>query len=155
MAKDYIFVYGTLRRGSRSEMFRLLANNGEFVDDATCKGKLYLVASTYPGMVESEDPCDIVHGEVYQLKSPDKLLSTFDDYEECGPNFRQPTEYIRRKMQVTLKSGKEVAAWVYIFNRKTEGLELIESGDFLQYHANALSNDGNSRSDKLRNLHKS
>lgn len=41
--REYLFAYGTLRRESNSEMFRLLARYGQFVDDATCQGKLYMV----------------------------------------------------------------------------------------------------------------
>ena len=43
MSPDYVFVYGTLRRDSNSEMYHLLARYGQFVGDATYRGKLYMV----------------------------------------------------------------------------------------------------------------
>lgn len=131
MSHDYLFVYGTLRRGSKSEMYRLLARCADFMDDATYQGKLYRV-DYYPGMIPSDHTQDVVHGEVYRLRRPDIVLSRLDEYEECGPGFPEPTEYVRRKEYVKLRSGEIISAWVYLFNRPTEGLELIQRGDFLQ-----------------------
>jgi gamma-glutamylcyclotransferase (GGCT)/AIG2-like uncharacterized protein YtfP len=129
--REYLFAYGTLRRESNSEMFRLLARYGRFVDDATCQGKLYMV-DDYPGLVPSNNPHDFVYGEVYKLSCPDVVLSGLDDYEECSPKFTKPTAYVRRKENVKTKSGEVVTAWVYIYDRPTEGLQLIQSGDFLE-----------------------
>ena len=86
----------------------------------------------YPGLVPSDNQQDVVYGEVYKLSCADTILSRLDDYEECGPKFSEPTEYVRRKRDVKLKTGEEMSAWVYIFERPTVGLRLIESGDFLR-----------------------
>jgi gamma-glutamylcyclotransferase (GGCT)/AIG2-like uncharacterized protein YtfP len=129
MNDDYLFVYGTLRRDSESEMYHLLARYGEFVGDATYQGKLYMV-DYYPGVVPSDDPQDVVRGEAYKLTCSDIVPSRLDDYEECGSVFPEPNEYIRRNEMVKLNSGEVITAWIYIFNRSTEGLQLIQSGDF-------------------------
>jgi gamma-glutamylcyclotransferase (GGCT)/AIG2-like uncharacterized protein YtfP len=129
MMCDYLFVYGTLRQDSHSEMYRLLARYANFLGNATYQGKLYIV-DYYPGVVRSDNPKNAVFGEVYQLMSADTVLSQLDDYEACGIGFPEPTEYLRCKEHVTLKSGEIIAAWIYIFNRTTEGLRFIESGDF-------------------------
>jgi len=128
MSHDYLFVYGTLRRDTNSEMYHLLARYGRFVDDATYQGKLYMV-DYYPGVVPSDNPQDIVHGEVYKFSCLEIVLLKLDDYEVCGPKF--PDEYVRRKEKVTLKSGKIVSAWIYSLDRPTNGLHIIASGDFL------------------------
>jgi gamma-glutamylcyclotransferase (GGCT)/AIG2-like uncharacterized protein YtfP len=128
MSPDYLFVYGTLRRDSN---YHLLARYGQFVGDATYQGKLYMV-DYYPGLVPSDNPQDIVYGEVYKLSDPDIVLSRLDDYEECGPKFSEPTEYVRRKQDVIFKSGEVISAWVYIFDRPTDRLQLIVSGDFIR-----------------------
>lgn len=73
-----------------------------------------------------------MYGEVYKLSCPDIVLSCLDDYEECSPKFTKPTAYVRRKENVQTKSGEVVTAWVYIYDRPTEGLQLIQSGDFLE-----------------------
>ncbi|MFI3155973.1 MAG: gamma-glutamylcyclotransferase family protein [Methylococcaceae bacterium] len=131
MNPDYIFVYGTLRRDANSEMSRLLAKHAEFVDDATYCGKLYKI-DTYPGVVPSDDPNDLVHGEVYLLHQADVVLPLLDQYEEFGPEFPEPNEYIRRKQAVLLNNSHSVSAWVYVYNRPTEGLEPITSASFIQ-----------------------
>ncbi len=127
--KEFVFVYGTLRRDMNGGMYHLLAKYGNFVDEATYQGRLYKVAD-YPGVVPSDDPKDAVHGEVYQLHHADAVLPCLDEYERCGPGFPEPTEYIRVKQEVSLRNGNAVSAWVYLYNRPTEALELIESGDF-------------------------
>ena len=128
---DYLFVYGTLRRDCHSGMHSFLTHYGEYVANATCPGKLYKV-DYYPGLVPSDDPRDIAYGEVYKLSCPDIVLSHLDDYEECGPKFSKPTQYERHKENVTTTSGEVITAWVYIYNRPTEELQLIESGDYLK-----------------------
>lgn len=129
MEKDYLFVYGTLRSDTTGRMCRLLARSADFVDDATCQGRLFLV-SHYPGLVPSENPEDIVHGEVYRINQPELVLPTLDHYEGCGPEYPQPTEYIRKRADVRLKTGASVRAWMYSYNRPTHTLQRIPSGDF-------------------------
>jgi gamma-glutamylcyclotransferase (GGCT)/AIG2-like uncharacterized protein YtfP len=131
MKPDTIFVYGTLRRDANNEMHQLLAKYAEFVDDATYQGKLYKI-DYYPGVVPSDDPDDAVYGEVYWLHQADVALALLDQYEEFGPEFPEPNEYIRLKQTVALKNGRTITAWVYIYSHPTEGLELIESANFIQ-----------------------
>jgi gamma-glutamylcyclotransferase (GGCT)/AIG2-like uncharacterized protein YtfP len=121
MNPDYIFVYGTLRRDANSEMHHVLVQYAEFVSDATYRGKLYQI-DYYPGAVPSDNPDDVVQGEVYLLHQADIVLSLLDRYEECGPDFPEPNEYNRRKQSVLLKDGRTITAWVYIYNHPTEDL---------------------------------
>lgn len=121
---EYIFVYGTLRRDSNSEMHRLLATYAEFVSDATYRGKLYQI-DYYPGAVPSDNPDDVVQGEVYLFHQANIVLPLLDRYEECSPEFSEPNEYSRQKQSVLLRDGRTVTAWVYIYNHPTEGLEPI------------------------------
>src|SRR5215472_16057843 len=104
MISDRLFVYGTLMRGYVHPMARLLSANAEFLGEASCRGRLYLVKH-YPGLVLSDDPADIVHGELYRLRAADDLLREFDMYEACGEGFPEPTQYIRRMFSVTLDGG--------------------------------------------------
>jgi gamma-glutamylcyclotransferase (GGCT)/AIG2-like uncharacterized protein YtfP len=110
-------------------MATFLAKNSSFIDNASYRGKLYLV-SYYPAVVPSENPQDSVRGQVYRLHQPDDVLACLDDYEECGSGFTQPHEYVRQKQQVLLDSGQAVSAWLYVYNRSTDGLQRIMSGDF-------------------------
>jgi gamma-glutamylcyclotransferase (GGCT)/AIG2-like uncharacterized protein YtfP len=131
MNPSYLFVYGSLRRGAKNGMNRLLLPYGQFVADATYPGRLYRVAN-YPGAVPSDRAADVVHGEVWRLTCPQEAFARLDEYEECGPDFPEPTEYLRRETEVRLATGEIVPAWIYLYNRPTEGLELIEHGDFLR-----------------------
>ena len=129
---DYLFVYGTLRQNSNHKMSELLRRYANFVGNGSYQGKLYQV-DYYPGVVPSDNPQDHVQGEVYQLIDADKLFAQLDEYEECSRHFPRPTEYIRCKQNVTLTTGEIMSVWIYLFNRATTGLQLIESGDFYQH----------------------
>jgi len=130
MISDRLFVYGTLMRGFDHPMAKLLSRSADFIGEARCRGRLYLVKH-YPGLVLSGDPADIVFGEVYRLRAPDALLREFDMYEACGEGFRPPTEYIRELLPVTLADGSASEAWTYLYNWPVTELPRIASGKFL------------------------
>ena len=69
MTSDRLFVYGTLMRGFDHPMAQLLSRSAEFIGEARCQGRLYLVKH-YPGLVLSDDPADVVFGELYRLRQP-------------------------------------------------------------------------------------
>ncbi|MFN5717717.1 MAG: gamma-glutamylcyclotransferase, partial [Bradyrhizobium sp.] len=98
MISDLLFVYGTLMRGFDHPMAKLLAGNAEFLGPAQCRGRLYLVKH-YPGLVASDDPADIVHGELFRLRAREAMLREFDMYEACGEGFPPPTEYLREMLK--------------------------------------------------------
>jgi gamma-glutamylcyclotransferase (GGCT)/AIG2-like uncharacterized protein YtfP len=131
MISDRLFVYGTLMRGFDHPMAKLLSRSAEFLGEATCRGRLYLVKH-YPGLVLSEDAADIVFGELYRLHARDELLGEFDMYEACGAGFPEPTEYLRRMLDVTLSDGSASEAWTYVYNWPVTGLPRIASGRFLE-----------------------
>ena len=130
MTSDLLFVYGTLMRGYVHPMARLLSANAEYLGEATCRGRLYMVKH-YPGLVLSDDAREIVHGELYRLRVPDQLLREFDMYEACGEGFPEPTQYVRKMFSVTLPDGSASEAWTYLYNWPVAKLTLIESGRFL------------------------
>jgi gamma-glutamylcyclotransferase (GGCT)/AIG2-like uncharacterized protein YtfP len=131
MISDRLFVYGTLMRGFDHPMAKLLSANADFLGAATCRGRLYLIKH-YPGLVLSDDACDIVHGELFSLRAPEVLLAEFDMYEACGEGFQPPTEYLRRMLAVKLAGGSESDAWTYIYNWPVTDLPRIASGRFLE-----------------------
>ncbi|RZN31185.1 gamma-glutamylcyclotransferase family protein [Bradyrhizobium sp. Leo121] len=131
MISDRLFVYGTLMRGFDHPMARLLSGNADFISEARCQGRLYRVAH-YPALELSDDPADIVHGELFRLRVPDELLREFDMYEACGEGFPQPTEYVRQMLPLTLADGTTAEAWTYVYNWPVAHLPRIASGRFLQ-----------------------
>jgi len=131
MTSDLLFVYGTLMPGFDHPMATLLQRGSDFIGEARCRGRLYLVRH-YPGLVLSDDANDVVFGEVYRLRQPNELLREFDIYEACGEGFAEPTEYIRRMLPVTLGNGAVSEAWTYVYNWPVAHLPRIALGRFLE-----------------------
>lgn len=126
---NFLFVYGSLRKSIKNEMSDLLKAHSNFVDHATFQGKLFEVKD-YPGVIPSKNAEDIVHGEVFELAADAEIFSKLDKYEECGSDSPQPAEYRRERQKVRLPSGQLIFAWIYLYNRNTDQLKRIESGDF-------------------------
>ena len=131
MISNRLFVYGTLMRGFDHPMAQLLSRSADFIGEARCQGRLYLVKH-YPGLVLSDHPADVVFGELYRLRAPGELLREFDMYEACGEGFAEPTEYVRQMLPVTSEGRSVDEAWTYIYNWPVAHLPRIVSGRFLQ-----------------------
>jgi gamma-glutamylcyclotransferase (GGCT)/AIG2-like uncharacterized protein YtfP len=129
---DHLFVYGTLRRGADTGMARMLAEAADFVAEARFQGRLYLI-DDYPGVVASDDPDDIVVGDLYRMHRPESLLSQLDAYEGYDPALPDASEFVRSIQTVAVSHGvtRAKAAWIYLYARSVAGLKRIFSGDFL------------------------
>jgi gamma-glutamylcyclotransferase (GGCT)/AIG2-like uncharacterized protein YtfP len=130
-ALDLVFVYGTLMRGFNHPMSRLLSDGAEFLGEASCRGRLYMVKH-YPGLLHSDDAADVVFGELFRLRNVDELMAALDDYESVGPGYPPPTLYLREKLPVRMGDGTMVEAWTYIYNRPVNESKRIVSGRFLE-----------------------
>jgi gamma-glutamylcyclotransferase (GGCT)/AIG2-like uncharacterized protein YtfP len=126
---SYLFVYGSLRRGARTEFSELLNRAGEHVGMGTVPGQLFQVAS-YPGMVSSRQG-GVVLGEVFEIKDA-AVWPVLDEYEGCGPDDPLPHEFERSIVPVKMQDGRTLDAWVYLYCLDTSGKTRIESGDYLQ-----------------------
>jgi gamma-glutamylcyclotransferase (GGCT)/AIG2-like uncharacterized protein YtfP len=127
---DLIFVYGTLMRGFDHPMSKLLASGADFLGEASCRGRLYMIEH-YPGLLHAAGDSDIVYGDLFRMRDPDKLLAVLDDYEGIGPEQEQPTLYLREMRPVALGDGSSAQAWTYIYNRPVIETKRITSGRFL------------------------
>ena len=128
---DRVFVYGTLMHGFDHPMSKLLSAGAEFLGEASCKGRLYMIAH-YPGLLHSDDAADRVYGELYRLRDVAELLPALDDYESVGPGYEPPTLYLREAVPVTLADGRVMQAWTYVYNRPVDPAKRIASGRFLE-----------------------
>jgi gamma-glutamylcyclotransferase (GGCT)/AIG2-like uncharacterized protein YtfP len=131
MSSDQLFVYGTLMRGFDHPMAQLLSRSADFIGEARCRGRLYLVKH-YPGLLLSDHPGEIVFGELYRLRRAAELLREFDMYEACGEGFVEPTEYVRRLLTVTRDGPAADQAWTYVYNWPVAHLPRIASGRFME-----------------------
>ena len=132
MTCDRLFVYGTLMRGFDHPVARLLSAHADFVAEASCRGRLYLVKH-YPGLVLSEEREEVVHGELFRLRAAEALLAELDMYEACGEGFAAPTEYLRQMIRVNLADHSSTEAWTYVYNWPVAELPLIATGRFLRH----------------------
>ncbi len=120
---QYLFVYGLLRSDVGGPRQARLAQTARLIGQATWQGRLYRVAE-FPGAVASDDEGEQVVGELYELGAgAEALLAELDAYEEV------PEDYVRVRSAVAC-AGRGFEAWVYVWNRPTDGLGRIESGDF-------------------------
>ena len=131
MDKELLFVYGTLRRGFVNPVRIKMEENAVFHGVAVMQGQLFEIHH-YPGAVLSDNPDDMVHGEVYIIRDQHTLFSILDEYEESSADFPTPQEYARKEVIITLENGKKVQAWTYLYNWNLHKKTRIHSGDYLK-----------------------
>ena len=124
--REYLFVYGSLRRGYAHPMSKWLAQHSEKLGEALVRGRLYLV-SWYPGLVPGEE--GKVKGDLFLLADGFDF-SVLDAYEDCTGAVSD--EYCRHQINVALPTGEEVLAWTYVYQLEPSGLKEIVGGDFLE-----------------------
>jgi gamma-glutamylcyclotransferase (GGCT)/AIG2-like uncharacterized protein YtfP len=122
-----LFVYGSLMSSSGHAMSERLQREARLVGEATITGRLYRI-SWYPGLVESRDPGEQVHGEVYALQAPDRALAWLDKYEGVVPGNADAADYERVERPVRLATGDEITAWVYLYRKDPSKLSRIPQG---------------------------
>ena len=127
--EEFLFVYGTLRKGYGNELHKLIARNSEFIGLANYQGKMFNIGE-YPGIVPSDDASDKVVGELYKLTNPLRLVKILDEYEEFYPENESESVFLRKDIQVEV-DGTNYATYGYLYNRPLDGLAQITSGDFL------------------------
>ena len=122
---DYVFVYGTLKRGFGNHVVMRDAR-GEFSDVAEIKGaKMYSYHGAFPFITFTSNEEDVVYGELYYLP-PSRVDEGMEilDMLEGYPNF-----YNRKRVEVAGKS-----AWVYFMDREDDRFYEIPSGRWGDQH---------------------
>ncbi len=119
---DRLFVYGTLRLGSKNEYAELLARQAQYLGPAKIAGRLYRVAH-YPGLAPPESNADVVNGDVFAGVS-EQLFKQMDEYEGA--------EYSRRITEVKMEDGTTLTTYCYHYVLPTAQLQWIQSGDWLR-----------------------
>lgn len=128
---EYLFVYGTLRRGQSHPLARMLADQAERVGAARYRGRL-LDLGDYPGVVPDPQGPHWVAGDLYRLRDPQGLLPVLDRYEGCTDAGDPSNEYRRARAEVLGPGDVRHEAWIYLYNRPTAGLTVIPGGDYLR-----------------------
>jgi len=119
-----LFVYGTLRKDASHPLQRTLAREARYAGRAYFQGRLYDLGR-YPGAVVSSNRTDRVYGEIYRLRRAAAVFECLDRYE--GDLFK------RRRMPVSVGTGKKISAWVYLYRVRVKAAQRIRSGDYLEF----------------------
>lgn len=144
MNRDFLFVYGTLRRMHRitghqpHPMHQVLAQHSHYVGMASCPGRLFDIGQ-YPGLLPPLRTGEQVVGELYRLKMPVLALALLDEYECYYPGQPRRSEYIREPWRVESAELGTVSAWVYRYNRPVRGLRQLVGGDYCVPETRAAS----------------
>jgi gamma-glutamylcyclotransferase (GGCT)/AIG2-like uncharacterized protein YtfP len=124
---SYLFVYGSLMSTAGHRMGARLNGEARRIGAASMQGRLYRVR-WYPGAVDSTDPAQRVHGEIWALDDPERALAWLDDYEGIAPGRGASGEYQRLERLVRLATGTEEVAWVYLYQGDVMRLAVISDG---------------------------
>lgn len=131
MARDYLFLYGSLRKGGAMHD-RLIAPDCAFEGPGEMPGRLYSLGD-YPGLRPSPAGSGSVKGEVWRFESALPLLARLDEYEGCAASSARPHQFRRVKKSVLLADGRRLKAWVYLYNGRVNPLRRIASGDWFAH----------------------
>ena len=121
MNKHFVFIYGTLRRGSAGSMSTRFPNS-KFIAAAKVRGGLYDLGP-YPGL-RLDDSNSLVAGGVYEVD--DDLLNELDEFEASS-------NYVRKQVEISV-GGQRTNCWTYEPDAEFYRFEkLIASGDWMEY----------------------
>jgi len=124
----HVFVYGTLRRGGRNDINRLLPAP-RYVGMGEVKGRLYHI-DWYPGLTLGGEEAVTVVGEVYEIAL--ELEAVLDGIEciEDSPG----SEYFKRELAIEV-GGRPIQCLVYEVNpERVRGKQVIGHGDWILFH---------------------
>jgi len=127
----HLFVYGTLMSGAVGALGKAqrerLQRESRSLGAATMAGARLYDLGRYPGLVESGEASDFVHGEVVTLTNPARTFLWLDAYEDVIPDKPDASDYARLQRTVRLASA-EISAWVYVFLKDVARRRAIASG---------------------------
>ena len=111
MITKYIVFYGSLKKGKEAPVRSTIAQSFKYRSECTILGELY-AHGKHPALKEGTR---LIRGELYEILD-DAALPILDQYE--SPNY---TRTSIRVLQPPLD------AWIYYFNGKVSGYQLIEA----------------------------
>jgi gamma-glutamylcyclotransferase (GGCT)/AIG2-like uncharacterized protein YtfP len=124
----HVFVYGTLRKGGRNDINRLLPTP-KYLGMGEVRGSLYHL-DWYPGLALGGEEAVTVVGEVYEVTR--ELEAALDKIE--GIAYGDHSEYFKRDMAIDVK-GRAVPCFLYEINpSRVAGKKPIGHGDWILFH---------------------
>ena len=132
---DFLFVYGTLRRGFALH-HHLVRMGAEFVGPGVVQAELFDLGK-FPGARKSTRPGRVVAGEVYRLRQAEKAVKVLDHMEGFSPQTAEKSLFQRATTEVVLPNGKRRVAWIYWLNERASARHRVSSAG-----ARALKREG-------------
>jgi gamma-glutamylcyclotransferase (GGCT)/AIG2-like uncharacterized protein YtfP len=111
LGTDFLFVYGTLRRGFPLH-HHLRRMGAEFVAAGKVQAELFDLGK-FPGARKSTKPGKTVEGELYRLHGTANALKVLDQVEGFSPRNPEKSLFQRATTEVVLPNKERRLAWVY------------------------------------------
>ncbi len=134
-----LFVYGTLKASYRGTFGRAmrdrLAAESRPLGAARLQGRLYDLGR-YPGVVDSAETGELVHGELVELAGAEASFAWLDPYESIRTDRPELSEYQRVERSVRLDQagnapvGGDLVAWVYLYAQDLGRARHVASGQW-------------------------
>lgn len=124
---NFIFTYGTLRKGQGPYLRFGLDKACNYVKTTTIPGLMYTMGA-YPGiklLSDFKDPPLIV-GDLFEI-TDEYIVRRLDGYEGCDE--RNTDDGLYRRVLARTTCGTET--WIYEINGEQSEKRLIESGNWL------------------------
>ena len=126
-----LFVYGTLRLGSRHPMAHRLRAGGKLLGRGRTSGVLYDLG-VYPGATFGTGERGHVVGEVYAVRHGSRLVAELD-YYEGAPQDGEGEMYGLVEVKVELETGGSRTALSYALKRPPHWAKPVASGDWIAH----------------------
>lgn len=136
----HLFIYGTLLAVSEHPLAALLRDRAERVGTGSIRARLYMIEeedaqgyNIFPGAVPSAYDEDRVFGEVWNITDPGAVYPAFDAYENCGPDWPQPNEFLLRPVDVRLdQTARDLRCRAYLYTWDVTRARHVPSGRFTE-----------------------
>ena len=124
----HVFVYGTLRRGGRNDINRLVPAP-RYVGMGEVKGILYHI-DWYPGLTLGGEESVTVVGEVYEIEPPLEVVLDRIEGIAAGAD----SEYFKRNVVISVQ-GRPLQCLLYEVNpTRVRDKQRIGHGDWILFH---------------------
>lgn len=128
---NYLFIYGTLMRKLRGNLFFDFEKHNEYMGEASYRGKMFEIRG-YPGVVPGKGT-ERVYGEVYKILNHAFMVHHLDTYEGCVRSNVASNEYVRKMVYVTRQSGLRTRCWMYLYNQPIHHYTCIAGGNYTRF----------------------
>ena len=120
---EYLFVYGTLKRGGKSHGQLVRKRGVRFVGAARIRGELYkLDGESFPGAIQTAAGDSFVKGHLFALRDPEETLASLDEFEGVSEGL------FRRELVNAWIRRRRMKAWAYFYARPLMGASLVPTG---------------------------